>query len=138
MGGKELGVGQSEQGAVGLTHVGELAVTESLAQAVHVAGHVDGAHVGQQGGDGVLAVTGELAESGDGGFDLCRRARRGIRRDVRLARSRVAFDGVASLHATRIEHDDVEVVEDARGQGAQFVRDVVEPGNTRTAGVDNE
>ena len=50
----------------------------------------------------------------------------------------VALDGIAPLHATRIEHDDVEVVEHSGSQGVQLVRHVIEPRDSRTAGVDDE
>jgi hypothetical protein len=138
VGGKELGIGQPEQRAIRLSHVGQLCVSESLAQTVHVARDVDCSHVGQQGGNGVLAVAGKLAQSRDRGLDLGWRARDQVRGDVWLVRSGVALDGIAPLHTTRIEHDNVEVVEQAGCECVQLVRHVVESRHSRTTGVDDE
>ena len=74
------GIGEPEQRAVGLAHVGEGAVPEGLTQPVHVAGDVDRPDVGQEVGAVLLAGGRELLEPRNGRRLLARRGRHGSRR----------------------------------------------------------
>ena len=135
--GEERGVGEPEQRAVGLPHVGQPAVPERLAQPVHVAGDVDRPDVGKHGGARLLARRRELLEPRDGRRLLARRGRR-RGRTARTARVRAAGDRVAALDAAGVEQHDVEVVEQLRRQRVELVGHVVDARHARPAGVDDE
>ena len=136
MGGEQRGVGEPEQRAVRLAHVGQPAVPERLAQPVHVAGGVDRPDMGQHVGARHLTGGRELLERCDGRRLLARRDRHGIGHPA--ARGRPAGDGVAALDAAGVEEHDVEVVEQLRRERTELVCHVVDPRHARAAGVDDE
>ncbi len=136
VGREQRGVGEPQQRAVGLAHVGQRAVPERLAQPVHVAGDVDRPDVRKQVGAVLLARGRELLQALDACGLLTRRGRRGVR--WRAACCRSAGHRVAALDAPGVEEDDVEVVEQLRRQRAELVGHVVDARHPRAAGVDDQ
>ena len=130
VGREQRGVGEPEQRAVGLSHVGQPAVAERLAQPVHVAGDVDRPDVGQHAGAGLLARRRRTASS-PAMVAACWLGVTGAGSDGGAARCPAAGDRVAALDAARVEHDDVEVVEQLRRERAELVGHVVDARDAR-------
>ena len=138
--GREEGrVGQPEQCAVGLAHVGEAAVPQRGSEPVHVARRVDRADVGEHVGARLLAPGGELLQPGEEGRLLARCRGHGVGRGARRpARRLPTRHRVAPLDPAGVEHHDVEVVEELRRECAELVVHVVDARHARAAGVDDE
>ncbi len=132
---KQRGVGETEQGAVRLTHVGQAGITQGLSEPVQVHRDVDGTDVREDLGTRALAGGCVLPQLRDQLGLLGRRDRdrvRGVRRWA--SGGLTARERIAAAHAPGVEHHDVEVVEDPWREHPQLVRHVVharEAGATR-------
>src|SRR5690606_11721372 len=134
--GELLGVEGSEVGAVGGAVVGELVVAQGGAEDVHVAGGVDGAHVGELVRGLGLAVLGELLAFRSEGAGLLLVVRGGVGgEEVVELGAGVAADGVAAGDAAGVEADDVEALAEVGAEGTADLADEVDAGAAGSARV---